>query len=78
MAIKSYRRVGLIHCALALALHYPHLAAARKLMRENKESALAYFRSVVNLDPLHRNGNYALGIALIDRTSLGGGNVTYW
>lgn len=65
-AIKSYRRVRLVDCALAIALHYPHLAAARKLMRENEQSALTYFRSVVDLDPSHGNGNYALGIALIE------------
>lgn len=65
-AIKSYRRVVLVHCALVIALHYPHLATARKLIRENEESALTYFRSVVDLDPSHGNGNYALGIALIE------------
>jgi tetratricopeptide (TPR) repeat protein len=66
VAIKSYHEVGHLNHALALALHYPHLAAARNLMRESEESALAYFQSVVDLDPSDRNGNYALGIALIE------------
>jgi hypothetical protein len=65
-AIASYRRVRLVNSALAIALHYPHLAAARKLVRENAQSALTYFQSVVDSDPSHGNGNYALGIALIE------------
>ena len=59
-AIKSYLRVQLIDSALAIALHYPHLTISRKLMREKAESALDYFRSVVDLDPSNGNGHYAL------------------
>ncbi len=65
-AIKSYHQAGQINCALAIALYYPHLEATHRLIRENQESALTYFRSVVALDPAHENGNYALGIALIE------------
>ena len=64
--ISSYRRVGLIEYALAIALNYPHLAASRKLIRTNQDAAFAYFRAVVDLDPLDGNGNYALGIAFIE------------
>ena len=65
-AIKSYSRVQLIDRALVIVLNYPHLTIARKFMRENSESALTYFRSVVDLDPSSGNGNYALGLALTE------------
>jgi pentatricopeptide repeat protein len=65
-AIKSYRRMGIVGPALFIALNYPHLAAARKLVRENEESALRYFQSFISLDPSNGNGYYALGITLIE------------
>ena len=67
--IKSYLRVQLINRALEIALHYPHLTIARKLMRENAELALDYFRSVVDIDPSNGNGHYALALALIETNS---------
>ena len=67
--IKSYLRVQLIDRALEIALHYPHLTIARKLMRENAEIALDYFRSVVDINPSNGNGHYALALALIETNS---------
>ncbi|HXD29546.1 MAG TPA: TIR domain-containing protein [Pyrinomonadaceae bacterium] len=66
VAIKSYCEAGQVNSALAIALHYPALDASRRLMRENPESALNFFSSIVELDPGEGNGNYALGITLIE------------
>jgi len=65
-AIASYRRKGHIVDALRLALDYPYTEAALRVMREHPEQTLAYFRSVVDEDPDHANGTYALGIALVE------------
>jgi tetratricopeptide (TPR) repeat protein len=65
-AIASYRKAGLIQEALLLALHYPHLQAARKVIRTNPDDALSFFESVCDSDPDDANGPYALGIALME------------
>jgi tetratricopeptide (TPR) repeat protein len=65
-AIATYRKIRRIDQALRLALDYPHLQAARKLLREHDEEALAYFRSISNNDPQHPNADYALGVALME------------
>ncbi len=65
-AIASYRRKGLIGEALRLALDYPHTQTALKLVREYPDQALAYFREVVDENPEHANGAYALGRSLIE------------
>jgi Flp pilus assembly protein TadD len=49
-----------------LALDYPHLQAARKLIREHKEEALGYFQALAHRDPQHPNAHYALGVALME------------
>ncbi len=65
-AIATYRRVRCIEEALRLTLDYPHLQAARKLIREHEEEALSYFRTLADNDPEHPNASYALGVALME------------
>jgi len=65
-AIASYRKIHRIDQALRLALDYPHLPAARKLIREHEEEALSYFRTISDHDPQHPNAEYALGVALME------------
>nr|AAU82142.1 pentatricopeptide (PPR) repeat-containing [uncultured archaeon GZfos10C7]QNO54052.1 hypothetical protein JNMMCFNH_00004 [Methanosarcinales archaeon ANME-1 ERB6] len=65
-AIASYRKRHCLDQALRLALSYPHLQAARKLIREHATEALAYFRRISNLDPEHPNADYALGITFVE------------
>jgi tetratricopeptide (TPR) repeat protein len=65
-AIAEYRRKGMIEDALRLALDYPHTDTALRLIRKFADRALAYFRSVVERDPDHPNGAYALGMALLE------------
>ena len=69
-AIDSYREAGRIEDALRLALDYPHLEAARTVFRLHTGEALEYLTAVVQQDPGHANGQYALGLALLelDRT----------
>jgi len=65
-AIASYRKAGSIDQALRLILDYPHLAMARKVIREHPEEALFYFRTLCDNEPEHPNANYALGTALME------------
>ena len=65
-AIANYRRANRLDDALRLALDYPHTDTALKTIRQHPEQALTYFRSVVEADPKHANGTYALGMALLE------------
>jgi class 3 adenylate cyclase len=65
-AIAAYRKIHRIDQALRLALDYPHLQTARKLMRKHEEEALSYFKTISDHDPEHPNAEYALGIALME------------
>ncbi len=65
-AIASYRKIHCLDQALRLALDYPHLQAARKLIREHEAEALSYFRTISDHDPQHPNAGYALGVALME------------
>jgi tetratricopeptide (TPR) repeat protein/class 3 adenylate cyclase len=65
-AIAAYRKIHRIDQALRLALHYPHLQTARKLMRKHEEEALSYFKTISDHDPEHPNAEYALGIGLME------------
>ncbi len=65
-AIASYRKIYCLDQALRLALDYPHLQAARKLIREHEAEALSYFRTISDHDPQHPNAEYALGVALME------------
>ncbi len=65
-AIASYRKAGLTEEALRLALDYPHLQAARKLIRENADMALSYFQRISENDPNNPNAEYALGVSLME------------
>jgi len=65
-AIAVYRKLHRIDQALRLALDYPHLQAARKLIRKHEEEAFSYFKTISDHDPDHPNANYALGVALME------------
>lgn len=65
-AIANYRRANRLDDALRLALDYPHTDTALKTIRKHPDQALMYFRSVVEADPNHPNGTYALGMALLE------------
>ena len=65
-AITAYRKIHRIDQALRLALDYPHLQAARKLIRKHEEEAFSYFRAISDHDPGHPNADYALGVALME------------
>lgn len=65
-AIAEYRRKGKFEDALRLALDYPHTDTALKTIRQVPEQALNYFRTVVEQNPDHPNGCYALGLALME------------
>jgi len=65
-AIANYRKAGCIDQALRLVLDYPHLAMARKVIREHPKEALSYFRTMCDNEPEHPNANYALGAALME------------
>lgn len=67
--IKSFKRAGQHDKVARIVLHYPHLPAAQKVFRENPQICVAYFRSLLELDPSHPNALYALGIALLDSGS---------
>ncbi len=65
-AINSFRRSKLIDEALRISLAYPHLDAARRLMRDIPDRALEFFRSTVESDSNNGNGYYAIAICLIE------------
>jgi tetratricopeptide (TPR) repeat protein len=64
-AIDSYRRRDLIDDALRLALDYPHLDASRVLFADHFEQARDYLAKLLENDPGHANGRYAMGLALM-------------
>jgi tetratricopeptide (TPR) repeat protein len=65
-AIESYRKSGRVGDALRLALDYPHLEAARVVFREHSHEALEYLERVLEREPGHPNGQYAIGLALLE------------
>ena len=65
-AIAEYRKAGKVDDALRLSLDYPHTDTALKTIRRHPERALNYFRAVVEDDPKHANGAYALGMAMLE------------
>jgi tetratricopeptide (TPR) repeat protein len=69
VAIASYQRVGSIQNAMRLALDYPHLSTARKLMREQTD-CLSYFKSFLATNSRHPNADYALGRFYIEQGKL--------
>ena len=64
-AIAEYRKAGRIDDALRLCLDYPYTQAAQRIFRAHPERALAYFESILQTEPNHANGAYALGQALL-------------
>lgn len=65
-AISAYRKAGRVDYALRLALDYPQLQVARKLMRDHSVEATAYFEERLTQDPDDSNAAYALAIALLE------------
>ncbi len=66
IAIETHRFAGRIQDALRLALDYPHLDASRDLFRLHPDAATATFEALLAEDPMHPNGQYALGLALLE------------
>jgi len=65
-AIANYRRANRLEDALRLALDYPHTDTALKTIRKHPNEAMQYFRSVLEANPNHANGTYAMGMALLE------------
>src|SRR5204862_160773 len=63
-AIAEYRKAGRVDDALRLCLDYPHTQAAQGVFVRHPERTLEYFQRIVDEEPNHRNGAYALGYAL--------------
>ena len=66
IAITSYLKAGCIDQAFYLVLNYPHLKAARKLIRAHPEGVIQYIKNIFDVNPQHQNASYALGIALLE------------
>ena len=64
-AIAAFRRSRRLDQALILALNYPHLKASQRLFHEHSKQAIQYFKDVLQLEPLHPNAHYALGITFM-------------
>ena len=64
-AIAEYRKAGRIDDALRLCLDYPYTQAAQRIFRAHPERTLAYFQAILQWEPNHANGAYALGQALL-------------
>ncbi len=65
-AIAAYRNAGRIEEALRMVLEYPHLQVARKLIKEHKDEAAAYFKAASDYSPRHPNADFALGLAFME------------
>jgi TPR repeat protein len=65
-AIAFYRNTSRMDQALRLALDYPHLQAARKLIREHSDEAISYFTTISDQNPGHPNADYALGVTFME------------
>jgi tetratricopeptide (TPR) repeat protein len=65
-AIESFCRSTRVRDALRLCLDYPHLDVSRTVFRQHPEEALAYLGEVLERDPGHANGRYAMGLALLE------------
>ncbi|MDH3249335.1 MAG: hypothetical protein OEQ47_10255, partial [Acidimicrobiia bacterium] len=65
-AIETHRVAGRIDDALRLALDYPHLDASRDLFRLHPDEATDMFGELLGEDPGHANGQYAMGLALLE------------
>lgn len=65
-AIDAFHRRGLVDDALRLALDYPHLDASRRLFADRPDESRAYFGTLLDHDPGHANGRYAMGLALLE------------
>jgi tetratricopeptide (TPR) repeat protein len=65
-AIETHRMAGRTVDALRLALDYPHLQPARDLFRLHPDETIAYLSELLAEDPGHPNGQYAMGLALLD------------
>ena len=64
-AIAAFRRSRRLDQALVLALNYPHVKASQRLFRDHSKQAIQYFKDILQLEPLHPNAHYALGITLM-------------
>ncbi len=65
-AIQTYVAAGRIRDALRLVLDYPHLDEARAVFAGHPDESLAYLEELLDEDPGHANGRYAMGLALLE------------
>lgn len=65
-AIETYRLAGRTRDALRLALDYPHVQPARDLFRLHPTESIEYLSDLLDSEPGHPNGEYAMGLALLD------------
>ncbi|MDY6834278.1 MAG: hypothetical protein SVY53_05685 [Chloroflexota bacterium] len=65
-AIAAFLNGQRIDQALRLALEYPHLDMARRIVREYQDEALAYFEEIPEKDPRYGDALYALGVTLME------------
>ena len=65
--LANLRRSGDTVGITAVLLHYPHLAAARKIMRELEDEILKRLRDAYDAAPNEPNPPYALGLCLIEQ-----------
>ncbi len=65
-AIETFVSAGRVRDALRLVLDYPHLDEARAVFAGYPEESLGYLEEVLDDDPGHANGRYAMGLALLE------------
>ena len=65
-AIAGYTRICRIDQTLFLVLHYPHLPAALKVIRNYPNETLEYFKGLFDSNNDHPNAAYALGVAFLE------------
>lgn len=61
--IAEFRKAGCWDDALRICLDYPYAQAAQKVFRSRPDESLDYFKRIVDADPTHANGTYALANA---------------
>jgi class 3 adenylate cyclase len=64
--LANLRRSGNVDAMTTVLLHYPHLSAARKIMRELREEILDRLLTAYTVAPNEPNPPYAVGVCLVE------------
>ena len=64
--LANLRRSGNVDAMTTVLLHYPHLSAARKIMRELREEILHRLLTAYTVAPNEPNPPYAVGVCLVE------------